>query len=222
MYYLNNRYYDSVVGRFISADAAISGVGGSIQGYNMFDYCMNNPVNMSDSTGNWPKFIKDLANWVNEKVIEPVVEFVEDIVEDIGNFDLNNESEKAVLESNYFSFYKGVPTIRIAGDRSGSFGALFITKETNRRSYPEDVVRHEYGHTKQLKQLGIINYALCIGLPSWKEWGSGEYYNKPWEITDDIYGGVKSRKHLQSDIDKGYKYIGLSKMIGPLIWMFIE
>ena len=56
LYYLNSRYYDAEVGRFISADAVISGLGGSIQGYNMFSYCMNNPVNMSDSTGNWPFF----------------------------------------------------------------------------------------------------------------------------------------------------------------------
>jgi len=56
LYYLNSRYYDPEVGRFISADGVISGLGGSIQGYNMFSYCMNNPVNMSDSTGNWPFF----------------------------------------------------------------------------------------------------------------------------------------------------------------------
>jgi len=30
-------------------------------GYNMFAYCFNNPVNMSDSSGNWPKFMKEVG-----------------------------------------------------------------------------------------------------------------------------------------------------------------
>ena len=91
----------------------------------MFAYCFNNPVNMTDNSGHWPQWINDVVDWVNDKVIQPVVSFVKDIAEDINNFDLNNESEEKVLESNYFSSYKGVPVIRTNGDRSGSFGAIF-------------------------------------------------------------------------------------------------
>ena len=222
LYYVSSRYYDPEIGRWINADSVIADVGGSIQGYNMFAYCFNNPVNMTDSSGHWPQWIKDAVDWVNDKVIQPVVNFVKDIAEDINNFDSNNESEEKVLESNYFSSYKGVLVIRTNGDRSGSFGAIFLTSETNNRSNPEDVIRHEYGHTKQLEQLGIVNYALCIGLPSWQQWGTGEYYSKPWEITADIYGGVQSRNHSQSNIDRGFAYLEGSKIIGPLIWVFIE
>lgn len=57
-YLTGTRYYDPEIGRFINADSVIAGVGGSIQGYNMFAYCMNNPVNMEDPTGNWPKWVK--------------------------------------------------------------------------------------------------------------------------------------------------------------------
>ena len=42
------------MGRFINADSAIGQIG-NVQGINMFAYCFNNPVNMSDPTGNWPK-----------------------------------------------------------------------------------------------------------------------------------------------------------------------
>lgn len=55
MYYLNSRFYDSEISRFIHADGSISGVGGDIRGYNLYSYCFNNPVNMSDPEGNWPK-----------------------------------------------------------------------------------------------------------------------------------------------------------------------
>ncbi len=54
LYYLNSRYYDPEVGRFINADGALAGVGGDVQGYNLFAYCFNNPVMYSDSSGNWP------------------------------------------------------------------------------------------------------------------------------------------------------------------------
>lgn len=74
-YYVSSRYYDSEIGRWINADNRISGVGGDILGYNMFVYCMNNPVNLSDSTGNWPKWIETAANWVNENIIQPVKNF---------------------------------------------------------------------------------------------------------------------------------------------------
>lgn len=74
-YWLNSRYYDPVVGRYLNADSVIAGVGGSIQGYNMFAYCFNNPVNMSDSSGHWPQWIKDAANWVNNNIVQPVANF---------------------------------------------------------------------------------------------------------------------------------------------------
>ena len=45
-----------MVGRFINADGYIAGVSDSVQGYNLFAYCFNNPVNMSDATGQWPSW----------------------------------------------------------------------------------------------------------------------------------------------------------------------
>ena len=51
-YYLNSRYYDPSVGRFINADGII-GANGGLVGYNMFAYCNNNPVNHSDPSGHW-------------------------------------------------------------------------------------------------------------------------------------------------------------------------
>ena len=50
-YYLNSRYYDPVVGRFINLDNQLSGVGGDVLGYNMIAYCGNNPVNRADPSG---------------------------------------------------------------------------------------------------------------------------------------------------------------------------
>ena len=49
-YYLNSRYYDPVVGRFLNGDAFL-GINGGIVGYNLFAYCNNNPVCYSDNSG---------------------------------------------------------------------------------------------------------------------------------------------------------------------------
>ncbi len=50
LYYLQSRYYDSTVGRFINADGTLNG-NGDITGFNMFAYCSNNPVMFADQSG---------------------------------------------------------------------------------------------------------------------------------------------------------------------------
>ncbi|MBE6865610.1 MAG: RHS repeat-associated core domain-containing protein [Ruminococcaceae bacterium] len=75
LYYLNSRYYDPQVCRFVSADNAISGVGGDVRGYNLFSYCFNNPVNLDDSTGNWPKWLESIGSFVKD-IIETVEETI--------------------------------------------------------------------------------------------------------------------------------------------------
>ena len=50
MYYLQSRYYDPVIGRYINADGYIS-TGQGLLGYNMYAYCGNNPVNRVDPEG---------------------------------------------------------------------------------------------------------------------------------------------------------------------------
>ena len=40
----------------------MSGVSGDLKGFNLYAYCFNNPVNMTDSSGNWPKWVEKIAN----------------------------------------------------------------------------------------------------------------------------------------------------------------
>ena len=49
-YYLQSRYYDPVLSRFVNADSYVS-TGDGIIGHNMFAYCNNSPVNALDPTG---------------------------------------------------------------------------------------------------------------------------------------------------------------------------
>ena len=61
-YYVSSRYYDPEIGRFLNADSVLAGVGVSVQGYNLFAYCFNNSVNMSDGSGHWSQWIKEAEN----------------------------------------------------------------------------------------------------------------------------------------------------------------
>ena len=75
LYYINSRYYDPVVGRFINADGYVS-TGQGLLGHNMFVYCGNNPVNNMDSTG---RFWGKVGDWF-KKAGDSVSKFVNKVV----------------------------------------------------------------------------------------------------------------------------------------------
>ena len=51
LYYLQNRYYNPLRGRFINVDAVLGKVG-ALDTHNLFAYCINNPINCVDIDGN--------------------------------------------------------------------------------------------------------------------------------------------------------------------------
>ena len=54
MYYLNSRYYNPKMGRFINADDINNlGAEGDVLSHNLYIYCLNNPVNRTDAQGEW-------------------------------------------------------------------------------------------------------------------------------------------------------------------------
>ena len=50
LYYLQSRYYNPEMGRFVNGDGLVS-TGQGLLGNNMFAYCLNNPVNFVDRDG---------------------------------------------------------------------------------------------------------------------------------------------------------------------------
>ena len=63
LYYLQSRYFDSNTGRFLNADKFVT-TGQGVLSYNMFAYCLNNPVNFSDSTGHWRERIEKIIGFI--------------------------------------------------------------------------------------------------------------------------------------------------------------
>ena len=221
LYYLQSRYYEPELGRFINADSQIVGIGGEVLGYNMFAYCMNNPVNMSDDSGNWPKWITDACNWVKNNVIKPVKQFVEDIKTDIKNYDVQNSNVNTVYNSNYFSSYKGTLVIRHSSEVLTSWASsntIILNRNLNNSSQNNKVnlLNHEYGHILQEQEMGKLKYTAAVFLPSvafnvisrFDPVVNQNYYNLPWEQDADWRGGVKRQnEHWLADSASSFYFI---------------
>ena len=146
--------------------------------------------------------------------------FDENIKNDMNmiNWNIYNTNEDCVVNAKKVSFYKGVPVFKFNHNRAGSFLAIFMTKGKETIT----TLRHEYGHNIQQLLLGPVKYFLCIMMPSWQEWSNRYYYDRPWEITADIFGGVTIRKHSNSDIQRGFSFLDASALFGNLSYFFLE
>ena len=192
LYYLQSRYYDPELGRFINADAFAS-TGQGILGNNMFAYCLNNPVIHADAGGNLPSgIINPNAMTHNGGSIRPISDKERkerELRKQAKN--LFNTSEEAVLYAQDFAFYKGVLYVKVPGKSGFSFGMVFFGSEID----DINLVRHEYGHAVHLSHIGFVNYAKKAVIPSlcdyWEGVPYGRYYSEPQEYIADILGGAE-------------------------------
>ena len=72
LYYLNTRYYDPEIGRFISPDSVDYLDPTTINGLNLYAYCGNDPVNYADPSGHWIETVFDLFS-LGASVVEVII-----------------------------------------------------------------------------------------------------------------------------------------------------
>ncbi|MCR3905882.1 MAG: RHS repeat-associated core domain-containing protein [Tenericutes bacterium] len=201
LYYLNARYYNPSIGRFISADSINYLDPSSEQGLNLYAYCVNNPVMMVDPNGNFAVITPKIMKFTSKIYRTIITAYIK-----IEAF-INNEDEKTVLDSKYFSFYKGSLVIRhsLPVSSCALFGLVILNKNETRTS----TVKHEWGHTQQYKMMGTVNYIFYIAIPSVRGYLSDEprYYAQPWEHSADILGEVgRNYRYILSD-DEAMDYV---------------
>ena len=68
LYYLNARYYDSKIARFMSKDTYTGEVNDPLS-LNLYTYCANNPVTYFDPTGHWMQGDENLNDEAKAKII---------------------------------------------------------------------------------------------------------------------------------------------------------
>ncbi len=217
LYFLKTRYYDPEVGRFITIDDTSYLAPDVVNGLNLYAYCGDNPVMRVDPNGtffSWLSTVKDWGlsakNWIIDTASD-IKEFaintwntidanvIQPIISDFNNFNWNNTDEQVTLDSNIFSAYKGKFVLRVptVNGSSLSFGMIFLSTSASERT-----LKHEYGHTVQLAEMGPFKYLNDVGIPSvlafWLD-NTGKlpykYYGSPWEHDADVKGGVTNRNH---------------------------
>ena len=147
--------------------------------------------------------------------------FDKDIRNDMNAIGWNpfNKDESIVAKSNKVSFYRGVPVFRTDDGSSSSFMYILLTKDgfegtSGHYWSPEDILKHEWGHSIQQMTYGPIPYLVNIGIPSAFIDNSDD---APWEITADLLGGV-DRNYNSDDIQKGWDYFWRGRLVGSFWW----
>ena len=245
LYYLTTRFYDYMTGRFVNADVPSICIDDGLtvpEGCNLYSYCFNNPVNFTDSTGQFAVgiflalaavFLFTPVGGVVAQTAVSAVSYVGMAIASIWDADIRadmnaigwnpfNSSESAVLGSNKVSFYKGAPVFLKNGGRSGSFYAISLNKNRN-----ADTLRHEWGHNVQAMIMGPGNYGLTVGIMSplilgkHKGWDGVNYYNSPWETMADVFGGVQGRTHTSAEISRARWYTAIGTLFFPAAYFFL-
>ena len=155
LYFLVNRYYDPEVGRFINADDVSFIQPETINGLNLYVYCLNNPISYVDHSGCFPVPI-----WVN------IVGFLKDIFAGVGG-GLLSAAKTAFAVASKIPMYAG--GIKGAWGSAGIGGAgatlnpayqAALTKGTNLQ-YAGGILK---GIGKVAKVAGYALLAVDVGL----------------------------------------------------------
>ena len=188
-YYLQSRYYDPAVRRFLNADIFAS-TGQGFLGCNMFAYCNNNPVICCDQSGHRPMnqsfMIADTGGSFIPLASHPYItpDFVQfcqyhgysynegyDYYYHGPVYRFTHNDDPKYCEDHFFSFYKGKPVFNVKSElvkkmglSSWSFGIIVINNKKGTEFEPS--LRHEYGHTVQMSDLGPVRYFVKVAVPS--------------------------------------------------------
>ena len=231
LYFLKTRYYDPEIGRFMTIDGVGYLAPDKINGLNLYAYCGNNPIMAIDPNGCSSIFNRlsgiifqgaiTLVSYVGAKI---AASWNSSIQQDLQNLEatgrqgisiIGNDDASIAANANVISFYKGAAVFHWSNNMGSlSLGGIFL----NRNS--EETLQHEWGHTKQLRTLGLGTYLKLFAIPSfigasfkfldffgivntsignWLNSSDYNYYYLPWERTADFFGGVGSRPSLAQE-----------------------
>ena len=157
-YYLQSRYYDPAIGRFISADCYAS-TGQNTVGCNMFAYCNNNPICFNDTNGHRPVVGASLEHETTAERKQSFAAMKNEQYADITDaFDAKMNAHAEKLSNIYYSQpYPGLAEI--------STGCYFAVKEKSGGDW--DLKNNEYpfyehyiyrGEVYSGEDLGNIHY----------------------------------------------------------------
>ena len=243
LYYLQTRYYDPEIGRFVTIDDVQYISADTINGLNLYAYCANNPVMGCDPDGriDWRKifgWIVSVVSFIVRLPIQLVVGVVgvtanliagaswSDLGEDLKNLNPFNQDESVATKAKIISYYKGALVIRhdIPNTASASIlGTIFLNKNhSNAQS-----LTHEWGHTIQELLLGPAAYIATIAIPSVISYyiasSDTDYYSLPWERTAEWFGGnsLTNNTYHSGSLEWAFAYLFGIMAIKTALFFFL-
>ena len=128
-YYLQSRYYDPSINRFINSDALenIRLQINEVSGINGYTYCLNDPINENDSTGDFSfKTIKKFFKKTFKKIKDKISKFIKDKIGylESGYLYISKNIISGIIDTIiYASSNAVISSIKSAGIRT-SFSAM--------------------------------------------------------------------------------------------------
>ena len=189
LYYLNSRYYDPEIGRFINADGYVS-TGQGVLGNNMFTYCGNNPIIKFDFTGNgW--LLATLIVVAATVLIAHVV-----AIKKINN-SAANPVEKKLAKKDYFAAYKVDKSRKIADKYTDKYYGKGAHKADNNQA---NAFRHAMWSAVMTDKIGkkkARKFATAHEMvKNFKEWQEN--------CEMDLFNNALGRQIAEENEGKGY------------------
>ena len=132
-YYLQSRYYNPELGRFISADVYLS-TGQGVLGHNAYAYCLNNPISCQDGAGCRASHLTDVMLYDNLQPPKPphrCISYNEyiDAQESFEGSDLSFGLWGNIADNG--CGLVALHNLNVAAGRYAEFGELYLDIKTN-------------------------------------------------------------------------------------------
>ena len=206
-YYLNSRYYDPEVGRFINADEQFND---DILGNNIFIYCGNNPVNRSDYEGQgW---------WIVAGAVIGLL--AGGITKVISNIATGNQWNEGVLGAALGGAVAGAVTAGTGSLVAGSFAGAAVESATNEILSYTPLASINGTNKKSLNKQNVISsvcdvfkdtavegtLSVLTGKIAGKLIPTGKTWIKPKKFTSSFFGKYAQKSMQQSIAQSGVSY----------------
>ena len=211
LYYLQSRYYDPEMGRFINADALTS-TGQGVLSNNMYAYCLNNPINRTDVFGSisiWYYLIIDHDMGFIHRLVQAEIManyggniHAELILTGFGRADLVDVSTCVVWEVKHAGQNKELRSIIAKAQATKYIGGSY-----------EDIVIVGLGSANAFSGKFIVQCMECYYEVSYTTPDSGVVLYEVQEVNnfqgEPAYAYYPKKSEQENQVKHGSSYIGV-------------
>ena len=200
-YYLQSRYYDPEIGRFINADSLVT-TGQGLLGNNMFAYCLNNPVMYRDPTGNVPLSQFAYACMYDGGGYAPNMEYL------MAFYGVDSPSEVPEMPEGAMIFVENITSISVFGGGAIVEGRTIVMDANKYCEYT--FVGVGWSKSVSIPLDRMISQGYVYGVENVTDY-CGNFYGASANMLSDVFGGAVAFNGVYSEIVGG---MGFASSVG--------